>query len=66
MNNISSEEAQILKSAVILVTMIIAVLPVIIWKPAIFFVVIYFIGISALCAYVTTWIDELFPHDSSR
>lgn len=66
MHNKSSEEAQVLKAAVILITIVIAVFPVIVWKPATFFTVIYFISISALCAHVTTWIDELFPHDSSR
>lgn len=65
-NHESSEEAKVLKAAVILITIVLAVFPVIVWKPATFFVVIYFIGISALCAYVTTWIDELFPHGSSR
>lgn len=64
MSNRSSAEAQIFKSAAILATIVIAILPVIVFKIATVWTLVWFIFVSALCSFITSWIDKEFPNES--
>lgn len=63
-DNKSSTEAMILKFAAILVSMIIAVFPAIVFKTITFLIAMHIVLVVLICSYVTTWIDEKFPNDS--